>query len=70
MSAAPRSCRSGVFFIALSALRALQTQTGTTFHGPWSWAPYFIVALGLGIVIGLAVWRITDAGRREHEGAR
>jgi hypothetical protein len=60
----------GVFFVALSALRALQTQTGSTFHGAWSWAPYFIVAVGLGLVIGLAVWRITGAGRREHEGAR
>ena len=58
----------GVFFIALSALRALQTQTGTTFHGPWSWAPYFIVAIGLGGVIGIAVWKITKSGRREHGG--
>ncbi|HVN51996.1 MAG TPA: phage holin family protein [Acidimicrobiales bacterium] len=60
----------GVFFVALSALRALQTQTGSTFAGPWSWVPYFIVAVGLGLVIGLAVWKITRSGPREHEGAR
>ncbi len=59
----------GVFFLALSLLRALQTQTGTTFTGDWSWAPYFIVVVVLLGVIGLAVWRITHAGRKEHQGA-
>ncbi len=58
----------GIFFVALSALRALQTETGGTFDGNWSWAPYLIVALGLAGVIGLAVWRITHGGR-EHRGA-
>jgi hypothetical protein len=59
----------GVFFLALSALRALQTQTGSTFHGAWSWAPYFIVAVGLAGVIAIAVLKITKSGRREHGGA-
>ena len=59
---------TGVFFVALSALRALQTETGSTFHGNWSWAPYLIVAVGLAGVIGLAAWRITHGGR-EHQGA-
>jgi hypothetical protein len=59
---------AGVFFVALSALRALQTETGSTFSGNWSWAPYLIVAVGLMAVIGLAAWRITHGGR-EHEGA-
>jgi hypothetical protein len=60
---------AGVFFVALSALRALQTETGTTFAGNWSWVPYLIVAVGLMAVIGLAAWRITHGGR-EHQGAR
>ena len=60
---------TGVFFVALSALRALQTETGSTFEGNWSWAPYLIVAVGVIAVIGLAAWRITHGGR-EHEGAR
>ena len=59
---------TGVFFVALSALRALQTETGSTFQGNWSWVPYLIVALGVAAVIGLAAWRITH-GSREHQGA-
>ena len=59
----------GVFFLAMSALRALQTQTGTTFAGNWSWVPYVIVALGLCVVIGVAAWRIRN-GFTEHEEAR
>ncbi len=59
---------TGVFFVALSALRALQTETGSTFQGNWSWVPYLIVAIGVAAVIGLAGWRITH-GAREHQGA-
>jgi len=33
----------GVLFLALSGLRALQTETGSTFTGSWSWAPYAIM---------------------------
>jgi hypothetical protein len=61
---------AGVFFVALSALRALQTETGSTFSGNWSWVPYLIVAVGVAAVIGLAAWRITHGARHEHEGAR
>lgn len=59
---------AGLFFLALSLLRALQTQTGTTFTGSWSWAPYLIVAVVLSAVIGIAVWRITKGAHREHRG--
>ncbi|MCU1428588.1 MAG: hypothetical protein JWL83_2588 [Actinomycetia bacterium] len=37
----------GVFFLGIGALRALQTQTGTTFTKNWSWAPYGIVVVAL-----------------------
>lgn len=48
----------GVAMLLLAGLRALQTETGSTFTGNWSWAPYLIV-LAVGIVfIGLAVWRV------------
>ncbi len=57
---------TGLFFLALSLLRALQTQTGTTFTGSWSWAPYLIVAVALSLVIGVAVWHITRGAHREH----
>lgn len=48
----------GTLMLVLAMLRALQTETGTTFSGNWSWAPYlivFVVALGLG---GLTLTRI------------
>ena len=41
----------GLFLLALAALRALQTETGTTFTGNWSWAPYVIVLAGLAVAI-------------------
>ena len=49
----------GVSLLLLSGLRALQTETGTTFTGNWSWAPYLIaVAVGL-VMILLAVLRVS-----------
>lgn len=48
----------GSMLLLLSGLRALQTETGSTFTGNWSWAPYLIaVAVGL-VLIGLALLRI------------
>jgi hypothetical protein len=56
----------GCMLLLLGGLRALQTQTDTTFTGNWSWAPYLIaVAAGL-VLIGLALLRIT---RRKGPGA-
>jgi hypothetical protein len=48
----------GVILLILAGLRALQTETGTTFTGNWSWAPYLIVLVGAVAVIALAVSRI------------
>ena len=56
----------GGFFLSLSALRALQTETGDTFVGEFSWVPYFIVAIALCIVIAFAVRRILRGQHREH----
>lgn len=56
----------GSTLLLLSGLRALQTQTSTTFTGNLSWAPYLLVAL-LGVVlIGLAVMRVS---KRKGPGA-
>jgi hypothetical protein len=56
----------GVSLLLLSGLRALQTETGSTFTGNLSWAPYLIaVAAGL-VLIGLAVLRVS---RRKGPGA-
>ena len=48
----------GTLMLVLAGLRALQTETGTTFAGNFSWAPYlivFVVALTMG---GLTLTRI------------
>jgi hypothetical protein len=51
----------GTLFLAMSALRALQTMTGDVFDGFWSWVPYVIVIIGLGAVIAIAVSRISKS---------
>jgi len=56
----------GLFFLGLSLLRVLQTETGTTFAGGWSWVPYLITAVVLSAVIAVAVRRIVRYREREH----
>lgn len=43
----------GTVLLAIGALRALQTETGSTFTGNWSWAPYAIVLAGALAVLGV-----------------
>ncbi|MEO1063865.1 MAG: hypothetical protein AAFZ07_20795 [Actinomycetota bacterium] len=45
----------GVTFLLMAGLRALQTETGSTFTGSWSWAPYLIMIVGAGITIAIAL---------------
>ena len=45
----------GLVMLALGGLRALQTETGSTFEDKWSWAPYLITLVGLAVLIALAV---------------
>jgi hypothetical protein len=45
---------TGIFFLAMGGLRALQSETGTTFTGNWSWAPYGIVVVALVAAAGVA----------------
>lgn len=52
----------GTLFLALSALRALQTQTGDVFDGFWSWVPYLIVLVVLAALAAFAASRITKGG--------
>jgi hypothetical protein len=49
----------GIPLLLLALLRALQTETGSTFQGNLSWLPYLITAAAALAVAGLAVWRIT-----------
>ncbi len=49
----------GLLLLLLALLRALQTETGSTFQGHLSWLPYVITAGAALTVLGLSVWRIT-----------
>ena len=56
----------GVVFLAMSGLRALQTETSGTFDGDWSWVPYLIMFVALILGAGL-VWLARSARRVEKE---
>jgi hypothetical protein len=56
----------GVILLMLSLLRALQTETGTTFHGNWSWAPYMIVLVVAGAVAAYAFSRISRSSGKSN----
>ena len=49
---------TGLVLLAVGVLRVLQTETGDTFDGNWSWAPYLIVLALCAIVIALVGSRI------------
>ncbi|HUI02447.1 MAG TPA: hypothetical protein VLZ77_02815 [Acidimicrobiales bacterium] len=66
---------AGAVLLLLAGLRAIQSETGSTFTGDLSWLPYVIVAAAAVIVMGLAAWRITkgpaarmERGRSEGRG--
>jgi hypothetical protein len=54
----------GLVLLTLAGLRALQTQTGTTFRGHLSWAPYVIMLAGVGLATILALTRISKKRTR------
>ena len=55
---------TGLLLLAVGALRALQTETGDTFEGNWSWAPYLIVLAGCAVVIALVGSRIGKKAKK------
>lgn len=54
----------GMVLLAVGALRALQTETGSTFTGNLSWAPYAIVLAGSIIVLGVVGAIITKGTKQ------
>ncbi len=58
----------GVLLGALGLLRLLQTETGDTFAGDWSWAPYLIVFAAL--MIGAALVWLARKGFRVNKDLR
>jgi len=61
-------CGFGVLFLSMAGLRALQTETGSTFQGNWSWVPYGIVVFAL--AIGGAVALRVASGPRSKKDRR
>lgn len=58
---------AGTVLLLLACLRALQTETGSSFTGHLSWLPYLIVAVAAIAVMGLAAWRIVKGpGTERH----
>jgi hypothetical protein len=43
----------GLVELSLAMLRSLQTETGSTFTGNWSWAPYVFTLAAVALVIGV-----------------
>ncbi len=52
----------GVILLAVGVLRLLQVETGATFDGDWSWAPYAIVFVTL-LLSGAITWKARGARR-------
>jgi hypothetical protein len=56
----------GISMLLLGTLRLLQTETGSTFTGNLSWAPYLLTTVVGLVAIGLALLRIS---KRKGPGA-
>jgi len=54
----------GSVLLLLAVLRALQSETGSTFTGHLSWLPYVITAALATAILALSVWRITKGPAR------
>lgn len=54
----------GVCLLSLGLLRFLQTETDGTFDDGWSWAPYLITTVVLGLLAFLAVRAVGKDHRR------
>ena len=48
----------GSVLLLLALLRALQTETGTSFTGDLSFVPYLIVTAAAALLVAAVVWRV------------
>jgi hypothetical protein len=60
---------TGVGFLAVGALRALQGNRGWLVHGNWSWVPYAVVVIGLFVIAGL-VWAARSSRSKKKRSTR
>jgi hypothetical protein len=58
----------GVVFVTVGGLRVLQEETGETFTGDWSWAPYGIMTVAL-LLIGGIIWKIGTRRKKRKPAA-
>ncbi|HEY3722732.1 MAG TPA: phage holin family protein [Acidimicrobiia bacterium] len=56
----------GVVCVTVGGLRLLQEETGSTFTGNWSWAPYAIMTVVL-ILGGVLTWKIGTRKKPRQE---
>jgi len=64
---------SGVGFLAMGALRAMQSNRGWAVNGNWSWVPYLVVVVALGLTasgIWLTKAKMTRRPRTSEQGGR
>jgi len=59
----------GLAVLLLAGLRALQTETGTTFAGSMTWVPYLVTAGAALLVAVTAAWRIARGPARRKRKA-
>jgi hypothetical protein len=55
----------GVICLTVGGLRLLQEETGETFTGDWSWAPYGIMTVVL-LLGGAITWKLGTRRRRRN----
>lgn len=56
----------GLSILLLAGLRAMQTETGTTFAGNKTWIPYLATAGAAVVLAGLSGWRISKGPARRR----
>ena len=60
---------TGVGFLAVGLLRALQGNPGWLMHGNWSWVPYMIVVVAL-VIIAALVWTVRSRKARKPKRSK
>ena len=54
----------GLVILAVAVLRVLQVETRPHWTGHWSWVPYLLTVVAVGVVAGLVASRIGAARRK------
>lgn len=60
----------GSTLLVVGVLRVLQTETGSTFTGNWSWVPYLLALLVAALIIAASIGAITSTSTPGEKAAR